>query len=268
MPLCTRGEVVAVSALPRLFLSLLAIVGAAAPSRAAETELTVFAAASLTEALTEIGASFEAGSGTKVAFNFGASSALARQIDAGAPADLFVSADEAKVDALVKRGRIDQATRRELLSNRLVIVVATEGGAAVVAPADLASSKVRVLALAEPQTVPAGIYAKEYLQKTGLWEKVIDKVVPTENVRAALAAVESGNADAAIVYATDAGISRRVRVAVEVPAREAPRIVYVAAVPTEARSPVDARTLLDFLGSESASAVFRRFGFVVLAPAS
>ena len=229
--------------------------------------LTVFAAASLTDALSEIGEGYERETGTKVAFNFGASSALARQIEDGAPADLFVSADEAKVDGLLTKKLVDPGTRRELLSNRLVIVVAAENGTKVSAPADLATPAVRVLALAEPQIVPAGIYAKAYLGKVGLWPKVIDKVVPTENVRAALAAVESGNADAAIVYATDAGISKRVRVAVAIPEADTPRIVYVAAVPVGAKNAAGGRSFLERLSSESASGVFRRHGFVVSRPA-
>jgi molybdate transport system substrate-binding protein len=242
-------------------LALAIATSTAVPSGAAEKELTVFAAVSLAEALTEVGTSFAADTGIEVAFHFGASSTLARQIDEGAPADLFVSADEAKVDALAEKGVVDPATRRVLLSNRLVIVIAAKSGAAVTAAADLASPSVRILALAEPQSVPAGIYAKAYLQNVGLWERVVDKVVPTENVRAALYAVESGNADAAIVYATDAAISKQVRVAVEVPDEETPAILYVAAVPTGARDGALARRLLDFLGGERALELFRRAGF-------
>ena len=250
--------------------ALLAAELSAAPTAARQTPLepgglTVFAAASLTDALSEIGEGYEKETGARVAFNFGASSTLARQIEEGAPADLFVSADEAKVDGLLEKKLVDSATRRELLSNRLVIVVAAENGAKVSAPADLATSTVSVLALAEPQTVPAGIYAKAYLGKVGLWSRVIEKVVPTENVRAALAAVESGNADAAIVYATDAGISKRVRVAVEVPETDTPRIVYVAAVPVGARDAAAGRRFLERLSSERAREAFRRHGFVVLA---
>jgi molybdate transport system substrate-binding protein len=238
-----------------------AAAGATAPAPAAGGELVVFAAASLTETLTELGAAFTAESGAKVAFHFGASSTLARQIEEGAPADLFVSADEAKAESLAKQRLVDPATRRVLLSNRLVIVVAAEDGAAVAAATDLATPKVRRLALAEPRSVPAGIYAKAYLETAGLWSKVVDKVVPTDNVRAALAAVASGNADAAIVYATDAAISTRVRVAVEVPDEETPAILYVAAVTTGALDRSGARRLLDFLSGERALAIFRRAGF-------
>jgi molybdate transport system substrate-binding protein len=232
-------------------------------ARAARAEqVLVFAAASLSDALSEIGTAYASSSGDRPAFSFGASSTLARQIAEGAPADLFVSADEAKVDQIEAK-HLAPGTRRDLLSNRLVVVVAAEKGAAVSALADLATRRVRVLALAEPQTVPAGIYARESLRRAGLWSKVVDKVVPTENVRAALAAVESGNADAAVVYRTDALVSSRVKVAFEVPADLTPRIVYVAAVARGGSHPTAARRFLDYLGGPEATAMFRRHGFLL-----
>jgi len=195
---------------PTILTILSLVFGVAAVPAAAE--VTVFAAASLTDALKEIATAYEGSSGDKLVFNFGASSILARQIQEGAPADLFFSADEAKMDSLAKGGLVTKETRRSLLSNTLVIVVPADSTLTLATPADLATSKVRVLALAEPQSVPAGIYAKEWLKSLKLWSKVIDKVIPTENVRAALAAVESGNADLGIVYKTDAGISKKVRI--------------------------------------------------------
>ncbi|HSS49070.1 MAG TPA: molybdate ABC transporter substrate-binding protein, partial [Thermoanaerobaculia bacterium] len=194
----------------RTILMILALVfGLAAAVPAAAAEVNVFAAASLTDALKEIATTYESSSGDKLVFNFGASSTLARQIQEGAPADLFFSADEAKMDSLAKGGLVVKETRKSLLSNTLVVVVPVDSKLVIASPADLATSKVRVLALAEPQSVPAGIYAKEWLKTQKLWSRVIDKVVPTENVRAALAAVESGNVDAGIVYKTDAGISKK-----------------------------------------------------------
>ncbi|HSF41755.1 MAG TPA: molybdate ABC transporter substrate-binding protein [Thermoanaerobaculia bacterium] len=239
--------------LPTLLLLL------AVPARAAD--LTVFAAASLTDALEEIGTAYERAGGGKVALNLGASSTLARQIQEGAPADLFLSADEAKMDALEKRGLILAGTRRSVLSNTLVIVVPADTPSKIASPKDLAG--VRTLALAEPQSVPAGLYAREYLTRLGLWDKVAGKVVPTENVRAALAAVEAGNADAAIVYKTDAGISKRVKVACEVPLAEGPKISYPFAVVTESKQKAAAKRFLAYLESEPALAVFRKYGFLV-----
>jgi len=154
-------------------------------------DLSVYAAASLTDAMTEIGAAYEKENGEKLQFNFGASSTLARQIEEGAPADLFLSADEAKMDALEKEGLLLPGTRRSLLSNLLVIVVAADANMVAKSASDLTKPEYKKIALAEPQTVPAGIYAKEYLQKRGLWDALKEKVVPTENVRAALAAVHA-----------------------------------------------------------------------------
>src|SRR5690606_20289366 len=143
-------------------------------------------------------------------------------------------------------------------------VVPTENDVGVTTPADLAKATVRRLALAEPGTVPAGIYAREYLERAELWEAVKGKVVSTANVRATLAAVEAGNADAGIVYKTDALISRRVRVVHEVPRAEGPAIVYPAAILRDAREPAAARRLLAFLAEKEAREVFARFGFLLL----
>jgi molybdate transport system substrate-binding protein len=229
-------------------------------------EVTVFAAASLTDAMQEIGAAYEKATGDKVVLNLGASSALARQIQEGAPADLFFSADEAKMNDLEKRGLVAKGTRRSLLSNTLVIVVPMDSNLKIASPADLATSKVRALAMAEPQSVPAGIYAKEWLKSQKLWSKVIDKVIPTENVRGALAAVESGNADLGVVYKTDAGISKKVRIAYEVPIAEGPKISYPLAVIAESKKPEAARRLLAYLESDAALDVFHKYGFLVVAP--
>jgi molybdate transport system substrate-binding protein len=224
-------------------------------------QVTVFAAASLTDSLKEIGASYERQSGDKIVFNFGASSTLARQIEEGAPADIFFSADEAKMDGLEKKGLVE--TRKSRLSNSLVIVVAAENGAAVESVKDLATDKVKRLALAEPKTVPAGIYAKEYLQKQHLWSGVEAKVIPTENVRAALAAVEAGNVDAGIVYKTDAAISKKVKIACEVPRADNPVISYPMAVVKEAKHPEAARKFLQYLNSDEAARVFEKLGFII-----
>ncbi|MGH9442957.1 MAG: molybdate ABC transporter substrate-binding protein, partial [Thermoanaerobaculia bacterium] len=185
-------------------------------------------------------------------------------IEEGAPVDVFLSADKATVDRLERQRLLAPGTRRSILSNTLVVVVERGSALVIGSPRDLASDRVRSLALAEPGSVPAGVYAREYLQGLGLWERVRTKVVPTENVRGALAAVESGNADAAIVYRTDAGISKRVRIAWEVPADRGPRISYGAAEVGGSSHDRSAREFLAFLGSPSASRIFRRFGFLPL----
>jgi molybdate transport system substrate-binding protein len=249
----------------KLSVGLLVIGSAvfAAAGRLAAAEVTVFAAASLTDALKGVAAGYEDGTGDRLVFNFAASSTLARQIGEGAPADVFFSADEAKMVGLEKQGMLVAGTRVSLLSNSLVVVVAAEGGVAIERPEDLAGPAVKRIALAEPRTVPAGIYAKAYLEKLGLWPAVEGKVVPTENVRAALAAVGAGNVDAGIVYKTDAAISDAVKVAVEVPAGDGPAISYPVAAVAGSPQPEAAKRFLAHLATREAARVFERFGFIV-----
>jgi molybdate transport system permease protein len=207
--------------------------------------ILVFAAASLTDALQEIGTRYERATGTEVAFNFAASSTLARQIEQGAPADLFLSADEATMN------RVAVDRRVSVLANTLVVVVP--------AASSLRDWKnARSIALAEPSSVPAGIYARTWLQHAGLWDRLAPRVIPTENVRGALAAAASGNVDAAIVYRTD--VSPRVRVVYEVPAAET-RISYPFAVLANAPRKAEARRFLDYLQSDEAMGVFAQYGF-------
>ena len=225
--------------------------------------IRVFAAASLTDSLKEISSAYRRQTGDKIVFNFGASSFLARQIEEGAPADLFFSADDAKMDALEAKGLIAKDTRKNRLSNVLVIVVMPDGASKIESATDLGRADVKRIALADPLTVPAGIYAKEYLTKARLWPTVASKVIPTDNVRAALAVVESGNVDAGMVYKTDASISRKVKVACEISGPDAPAIRYPMALLKEARDPAAARKFLAHLASPEAGRVFAKFGFIV-----
>jgi molybdate transport system substrate-binding protein len=213
-------------------------------------EVDVFAAASLTDVLQEIAARYERTSGDRIVFNFGASSMLARQIELGAPADLFASADEAKMDALQRRHLIDPKTRVSLLSNTLVIV----SNVRLSDPRQLVN--VKSIALAEPSSVPAGVYAKWYLTKIGIWSRVERKVIPTDNVRSAVAAVKSGNVDAAIVYKTDV---KEFMLEIE----DGPPISYPFAVVRDAEQPAAARRFLAYLASQPARDVFVRHGFIV-----
>lgn len=227
-------------------------------------QVTVFAAASLMESLQQIGADYEKQTGKKLIFNFAGSSTLARQIEEGAPADIFFSADEAQMDRLEKKGLVVGGTRRNRLSNALVIVVAAGHGANVHEPRDLAGPQIRLVALGDPKSVPIGVYAKNYLEAQGLWKEIAPKVVPTENVRGSLAAVESGNAEASIVYRTDALISTKVVIAYSVPLEKGPKIHYPAAMLRGAKNPVAAKHFFEFLNSASASEVFEKHGFVVV----
>lgn len=216
--------------------------------------IRVSAAASLMDALGEIARKYQKAA---IVFNFGASSLLARQIIEGAPADVFISADEIQMDRLQQLGLV--ASRKNILSNTLVVIVPADGGIAIRTPKDLTS--VGKIALAQPDSVPAGVYAKAWLVKAGVWDRVAGKLIPTGNVRSALAAVESGNVDAGIVYATDAAISRKVRIAFRV--TNGPKIAYPAAVLTQSRERVAAQRFLDYLQSDPARQVFRRYGFLL-----
>ena len=225
-------------------------------------QLLVFAAISLSDALEQIGADFERETSMTVRYNFQGSSALARQIEAGAPADLFFSADEEKMDQLVAKDLVLAGTRTALLSNRLVVVAASDDSFIDV-PVDLADPSVSRIAIAQPDSVPAGIYAKQYLLRQKLWDTLAPKMIPMENVRAALAAVASGNADAGFVYATDVLGSPRIRMAYEISGGDAPAISYPVAVLRGAPNKDAACQFLAYLRSRAARGVFERYGFTV-----
>lgn len=244
------------------FLFPVAIAAVTFATHVSAAEIFVSAAASLTDVLKEIGLAYEGESADKVTFNFAASHMLARQIEEGAPADLFISADEEKMDQLQQKKLIVTETRTALLTNSLVFVAPLDsavdfsGGAGA-----LTANVVRKIALAEPQTVPAGIYAKEYLTRAGFWPKVETKIVPTENVRAALAMVEAGNADVGIVYRTDANISRRVKTTFTVPPEEGPKITYPVAILQSGKNRGAAEKFLAYLHSDAATKLFVEAGF-------
>jgi molybdate transport system substrate-binding protein len=166
------------------------------------------------------------------------------------------------MDELAKAGLIATGTRRDLLSNLLVIVVPSDSKLVIASPEELLT-KSQKIAVADPRAVPAGIYTKEYLTRLGLWQKLEPKIVPTENVRAALAAVESGNVDAGFVYKTDANISSKVRVAFTVAVDQGPPIRYPVALITEAKDKSAAAKFLGYLQSANARTTFERYGFIV-----
>jgi molybdate transport system substrate-binding protein len=237
--------------------AFLASVVASAPA----AQVTVFAAASLTDSLKQIAADYEKTSGDQIVFNFAGSGTLARQIEAGAPADIFISADDSKMDGLQKKGLLIADSRRAFLGNSLVIVAPPEN-AVIHLPTDLTNAAVQRIAVGDVKSVPAGTYVKLYLEKLSLWPALETKIVPCENVRAVLAAVETGNVDAGIVYKTDAAISKKVKVAFEVPVADGPKIVYPLALVKDSPQPTAAKNFLAVLASENAAKVFRAFGFI------
>ena len=226
--------------------------------------LTVCAAVSLTESLEAAATAYVGAGGGSVRFNFAASNVLARQLANGAPADLFISADEGQMDVAAGAGAIDRTTRINLLGNRLAVIARPDRGGindirALLQPA------VQRVAIGDPAAVPAGVYARQYLQAVGLWGAIQPRLVPVGNVRAAVAAVDNGSADAAIVYETDAAIARTAVIAFVVSGAGAPRIVYPAAVVAGSRQREAALHFLQFLRGAQGAEIFRQYKFSPLA---
>lgn len=232
----------------------------------ARVELMVFAAASTRDALLELRPAAQAASQADLVFNYGASGILVRQILAGGTADLFLAAGVDEMDALEAAGLLQPATRMDLLSNQLVVVEPSGASSRFKDPFDarqLASPDLRLLALGDPAFVPAGKYAKLWLEGCGVWSMLGTRLLPAADARAALAAVESEVAEAGIVYRSDAARSSKVRIAHAVPFDEGPRIVYPLAMLRGA--PQDAaQACLRFLSSPAARDAFERRGFVFL----
>ncbi len=262
----------------RLLLSAILAVAMPLPALARAEVVTVFAAASLKNGLDAAARAFEAGTGTRVAISYAGSSALARQIEAGAPADLFLSADTDWMDHLAGKDLIRADSRINLLGNSLVLVGAQGVGApGVTGPLDLTPGAPLPallpellgdgrMAVALTAAVPAGKYAKAALEHLGLWDGVKDRLAEAENVRAALALVARGEARLGIVYATDAKAEPKVTVLATFPAGSHPPIVYPAALTRTAGA--GAAEFLRFLSSPAATAAFEAQGFSILARAS
>jgi len=249
----------------RLLAAALLAFAPSLPALAAEggpREITVFAAASLTDVLQEIGAAFRADTGIPVRFSFAASSALARQAESGAPAQVFVSADVEWMDYLAARGLIDAGTRRDVAGNELVLIAPADSAVQLTITSGfglVAALGEGRLAVAEPETVPAGRYAKAALTTLGVWDAVEGRLAPAENVRAALAHVSRGEAPLGIVYRTDARADAQVRVVDSFPAGTYPPIVYPAAA--IAGAPESAAEFGEYLAGDKAQDAFRRNGF-------
>lgn len=226
-----------------------------------KSEITVSAAASLKDVLTEIASAFNAEQpGATVHFNLGASGTLQQQIEQGAPVDVFISASPTQMDALAAKGLLVTNTRSDLVRNALVLVVPA-AGSSVGSFQDLSSAQVKVIAIGEPQTVPAGKYAQEVLTHYGQYDSLKPKFVLGKDVRQVLTYVASGNADAGLVYATDARTTPEVKVAAIAPDDSHSPIVYPVAVVKDSKSPDAAKAFVGFLLSAKAQALFKKYGF-------
>jgi len=233
------------------------------PPAAAQT-VTVFAAASLKDALDEIDGRFQALGGGRAAISYASSASLARQIENGAPADIFISADSDWMDHVEKRRLVRAGTRTNLLRNEIVLVAPAESHATLTIGPKFPLARLLGdgrLAMGDPVSVPAGKYGKAALEALEVWASVADRVARAENVRAALAFVARGEAPFGIVYRTDAAAERKVRIVGVFPASSYPPIVYPAAMLQDGRSP-GAGKYFQFIRSAEARAIFHRHGFV------
>ena len=239
--------------------ALIAVAAAACSTAGSDPTLTGAAAVSMTEAMTEVAEAWHRKTGRQIEFTFAASNTLARQILQGAPVDVFVSADRRQMERVA--AAIEAATRTPIAQNALVIIVPGRGRARWSSADPLRSPDVARIAVGNPEAVPAGAYAKEWLEQAGLWGSVESRLIPTVNVRAALAAVNSGSADAAIVYRTDARQDGNYSVAYDIPPSDSSPIVYYAAVTLQARDAVAARAFVTFLAGPEGAAILTRRGF-------
>jgi molybdate transport system substrate-binding protein len=252
----------------RAFLLLLAAFAVLSPlsARAQERGVLVFAAASLKNALDEIGADWQRTAGKRATVSYAASSALAKQIEAGAPADIFVSADLDWMDYLAQKKLLRDGTRVNLLGNRIVLVAPAASTVRIDIAPNMALAPLLGggrMAMANTDAVPAGKYGKAALTALGAWDGVKDRIAQADNVRAALLLVARGEAPLGIVYRTDAAAEPKVRIVATFPEATHPAIVYPMAI--LARAPhADARAYAEYLRSAAAKAVFERHGFAVL----
>ncbi len=224
-------------------------------------QITVAAAISMKDALESIEQAFEGRTGTpKVVFTLGGSGILEKQIEEGAPVDVFISAAPAQMNTLEEKGLLLAGTRRDVARNRLVLVVPV-GSRLVKSVEDLKKPQVRTIAIGETRSVPAGQYAAEALHNLGLFDQLAPKFVYAQNVRAVLAYVAGKDADAGFVYETDAKISDQVTIAAPVPDSSYAAVVYPAAVIRSAPNTAGARKFVEFLGTPEAQAILEKFGF-------
>lgn len=253
------------SGFSRVLAALLVVTLPLLASMPAKAQVTVFAAASATDALNDIGKAFVAAGGKPIVASYASSSTLAKQIESGAPADLFLSADERWMDYLADKGLLAAGTRLNLLGNRVVLVAPKDSTAKVDIVPSFPLAKMLGdgrLAVGDPSHVPVGAYTQAALEKLGVWADVQSKLAPADSVRAALAFVERGETPFGIVYATDAAVTDKVRVVGVFPEDSHPPVVYPAALIKDRDTP-EAKAFFAFLQGPEAKAIFQKYGFAV-----
>ncbi|MGF7049606.1 molybdate transport system substrate-binding protein [Paenibacillus sp. DS2015] len=247
-----------------ILLTMSMILGACGNSSSEKVELTISAAASLTDALQEIQTLYEADhTQVKLLFNFGASGALQQQIEQGAPADLFLSAAPKNMNGLIDKGLIDVQHQQNLLNNELVVVIPQESKVAISSEKDLVNDAFLKVAVGIPESVPAGNYTKEALSHLGLWDQLQSKLVQAKDVRQVLQYVETTNVDAGFVYKTDALTSQKVKIAFTVDPSTYAKIEYPVGIVKETKHSKEAEEFYTFLQSTPALDVFVKYGFSI-----
>jgi molybdate transport system substrate-binding protein len=248
-----------------LIVSLMLLAAPNSAGAASPTELNVFAAASLTESLTQIGAMYEAANpDVKLSFNFDSSGTLEKQIESGAAADVFLSAAQKQMDALADGGYLLDGSRKDLLTNKLVLIVPEGSTLGLKGFEDAAGESVKLIALGNAD-VPAGQYAQEVFTTLGIWDQVSAKASLGSNVKEVLSQVASGTVDCGVVYATDALAAKGVTVVAEAPEGSHKPVVYPGAVLKESQNADAAKAFLDYLTAPDAVQAFETVGFTMAA---
>jgi molybdate transport system substrate-binding protein len=264
LPIRRRFLVLITTALATLLLAIgLPTFTPSAVVAQSNTNLLISAAASLKEALEEIKPLYQQTQpNVNISYNFGASGALQQQIEQGASADIFISAAKKQIDALEQKGFLLTDTRSIIAKNRLVLVV-PNNVVGVSSFYNLKDAKIKKIAIGEPRSVPAGQYAQQVLEKLKIWQQVKPKLVFANNVRQVLASVESGNADAGLVYVTDAKISNKVKIVVAADEKYHSPIIYPLAVVKRSKNVAAAKEFAQFLSSNEARDVFKKYAFIL-----
>lgn len=229
-----------------------------------DPEITVFAAMSLTNALTDIGKEYAKKHNVRVSFNFAASTTLQRQIEKGASADIFISASTIQADALEKLGLLEANSREDILTNQLVIVAHKKSDISIRDPIDVQQNVVSRIAIGQPEIVPAGFYAKEVLKHFDLWDRIQPQLIFGTDVRATLAYVSTGNVDVAFVYQSDTTVSEHVKVIYRFPPNTHSTIAYPAAIIKESKQKLLSKAYIEFLKTPTANTMFNKHGFTYL----
>ena len=248
------------------FLLLLQAFWLAGCGNDGKSELTVYTGAGLTDVMQEIGLEFQKESGVTVRCNFQPAGTLKVQIERGAPADIFIAPHPSYMDSLEAQGLLEEHSRMNLLSNRIVCVAPLDSTLRLEKIDDIAGADAGSIALPDPNVAAVGVYTKESRVKLDLWERVADRVKPTLGVRAALAAVEGGNADSGFVFRTDAMMSKKVRIAFELPSETHSEILFPAAILAGSENKAVGKEFMRFLCSDKAKTIFRKHGFIPAMP--